>query len=84
MVSLNIAQLDHYNILVHDPDNHRHPEILEPHMDEVNQTMHIIRDNVLKKLLVLVAMILEVPEEVVLRTHAFGKESTEYLRYVCF
>lgn len=67
---------------MHDPENHKHPAILEPHMDEVNQTMHIIRENVLKKLLVLVAMILEVPEEAVLRTHAFGKESTEYLRYV--
>lgn len=52
-------------------------------MDEVRQTMDIIRNSILKKLLVLVAMILDVPEEVVLRTHAFGKESTEYLRYVC-
>ncbi|OJD32510.1 clavaminate synthase-like protein [Diplodia corticola] len=76
--------LDHYNVLVHDPQNHKHPDILEPHMDEVNQTMHIIRNNVLKKLLVLVAMILEVPEEAVLRTHAFGKDSTEYLRYMIY
>ncbi|EOD50392.1 Clavaminate synthase-like protein [Neofusicoccum parvum] len=76
--------LDHYNILVHDPENHSHPKILEPHMDEVRQTMDIIRNSILKKLLVLVAMILDVPEEVVLRTHAFGKESTEYLRYMIY
>ncbi|KAL1616934.1 hypothetical protein SLS54_008139 [Diplodia seriata] len=77
-------KLDHYNVLVHDPNNHKHPDILEPHMDQVRETMHIIRNNVLKKLLVLVAMILEVPEETILRSHAFGKESTEYLRYMIY
>lgn len=75
--------LDHYNILTWDPEEHKHPALLAQHMEEVRQTISIIRAQLLQKLLVLVAMILEVPEERVLETHAFGAESTEYLRYVC-
>ncbi|KAI9925406.1 hypothetical protein MW887_005787 [Aspergillus wentii] len=76
--------LDHYNILVHDPENHKHPAVLEPYMEEVEYVMHFIRNNILRKLLVLVAMILEVPEERVIETHALGKDSTEYLRYMIY
>ncbi|PYH93103.1 Clavaminate synthase-like protein [Aspergillus ellipticus CBS 707.79] len=76
--------LDHYNILVHDPEGHKHPVLLQEYMEEVDYVMHFIRNHILKKLLVLVAMILEVPEERVLRTHSLGKESTEYLRYMIY
>ncbi|PLB53903.1 Clavaminate synthase-like protein [Aspergillus steynii IBT 23096] len=76
--------LDHYNILVHDPENHPHPPILEEYKDEANYVMHFIRNNILRKLLVLMSMILEVPEERVLETHSLGKESTEYLRYMIY
>ncbi|KPM41807.1 hypothetical protein AK830_g4736 [Neonectria ditissima] len=75
-------QLDHYNILVHDPKNRPHPELLRPYMQETNEVMHFIRTNILIKLLKLVAMILEVPEEVVLATHAPGGSKTEYIRYM--
>lgn len=75
-------QLDHYNILVHDPKNRRHPEVIMPHMQEINDVMAFIRNNILVKLLKLVAMILEVPEDVVLATHAAGGSKTEYIRYV--
>lgn len=53
-------------------------------MPETYEIMHFIRNNILKKLLTLVAMILEVPEEVVLSTHASGGSKTEYIRYVSF
>jgi len=75
-------QLDHYNILVHDPKNRDHPEILRPFLPETYEVMHFIRNNILIKLLKLVAMILEVPEEAVLSTHAPGGSKTEYIRYV--
>lgn len=75
-------QLDHYNILVHDPKNRPHPEILRPFMEETKEVMHYIRNGILMKLLKLVSMILEVPEEAVLRTHAPGGSKTEYIRYV--
>lgn len=76
--------LDHYNILTYDPENHQHPEILRPHIGEVHELITFIRSNILRKLLALVAMILEVPEETLSSTHAFGKESTEYLRYMIY
>lgn len=75
-------QLDHYNILVHDPKNRPHPEILRPHLEETHEVMHFIRNNILKKLLTLMAMILQVPEEVVQSTHAPGGSKTEYIRYM--
>ena len=53
-------------------------------MPETYEVMHFIRNNILKKLLRLVAMILEVPEEAVLSTHAPGGSKTEYIRYVSF
>lgn len=76
--------LDHYNILTYDPENHQHPAILRPHIGEVHDLISLIRKNILKKLLVLVAMILEIPAEAMEATHAFGKESTEYLRYMIY
>ncbi|KAH7166401.1 gibberellin 2-oxidase [Dactylonectria macrodidyma] len=75
-------QLDHYNILVHDPKNRPHPELLRPYLPETNEVMHFIRTNILIKLLRLVAMILEVPEETVVSTHAPGGSKTEYIRYM--
>lgn len=75
-------QLDHYNILVHDPKNRPHPPILRPHLQETYEVMHFIRNNILKKLLTLMAMILQVPDEVVQATHAPGGSKTEYIRYM--
>ncbi|KAF4775656.1 hypothetical protein HER10_EVM0012995 [Colletotrichum scovillei] len=63
--------LDHYNMLVHDPKDRPHPEIIRPFMDETYEVMSYIRTNILVKLLKLVSMVLEVPEE-----------KTEYLRYM--
>lgn len=74
--------LDHYNILTWDPEHHKHPTILEHHLEEARETISIIRAQLLQKLLHLVAIILEMPQERVLETHAFGVQSTEYLRYV--
>ncbi|KAI0896214.1 gibberellin 2-oxidase [Annulohypoxylon nitens] len=75
-------QLDHYNILVHDPKNRPHPEILRPYLKETHEVMQFIRTNILKKMLTLMAMILQVPEEVVQSTHAPGGSKTEYIRYM--
>ncbi|KAK1676038.1 gibberellin 2-oxidase [Colletotrichum godetiae] len=75
-------QLDHYNILVHDPRDRPHPEIMRPHLEETQEVMQFIRTNILKKLLTLVAMILEVSDEVIQSTHAPGGSKTEYIRYM--
>lgn len=75
-------QLDHYNILVHDPKNRPHPEMLRPHLKETYEVMHFIRNHILKKLLTLMAMVLEMPEEEIHATHALGGSQTEYIRYM--
>lgn len=69
-------------MLVHDPKNRDHPEIIRPFMEETYEVMSYIRTNILVKLLRIVADILQVPEEAVLSTHAPGGSKTEYLRYV--
>lgn len=77
--------LDHYNILAYDPDNHEHPAILRPHLDQINEIMNHLRHKILRKLLILVSIILEVPEERILATHASGADtSSEYLRYLLY
>lgn len=53
-------------------------------MGEVNELITFIRVNILRKLLALIAIILEVDEESIASSHAFGKESTEYLRYMIY
>ncbi|KAF6816909.1 2og-fe oxygenase [Colletotrichum plurivorum] len=75
--------LDHYDIPAYNPANRVHPPLLQPHMDRVTELMRIMRHNVLQKLLVLVSMVLEVPEDRILSTHA-TTDTTEYLRYLLY
>ena len=75
-------ELDHYNILTIEPEHSQHPEVLRPHMQEIRNVMHRIRTELLSKILTLTAMILEVPEEAMMATHALEGCKTEYLRYV--
>lgn len=78
-----IAQVDFYNMLLNDrmPDR-QVPPILKPYMLETRSIMHHIRDVVQRKLLILLAMSLEVPEDELLATHLPGACSSEYYRYV--
>lgn len=75
-------QLDHYNILVHDPKKRQHPEVLQPYLEETQEVMHFIRNNILTKLLSLMAMVLEAPEDEIQATHSLDGCKTEYLRYM--
>jgi hypothetical protein len=53
-------------------------------MGEVEKVIEIIHDDIHRKLLVLVAAILEVPEEAILDLHRPGGSTTNYYRYVSF
>lgn len=55
---------------------------MRPYLKETQEVMQFIRTNILKKLLTLVSMILEVPDEAVQATHASGGSKTEYIRYM--
>ncbi|KAH0442459.1 hypothetical protein CcaCcLH18_01501 [Colletotrichum camelliae] len=76
--------VDHYNISAWDPENRSHPSILQSRMIQVSELVDLVRRRVLEKLLHLVALILEVPEETVLSTHALSNETTDYLRYIVY
>lgn len=58
------------------------PPVLKPYMTETRRIMKYVRDVVQHKLLILLAMSLEVHEEVLLATHKPGACSSEYYRYV--
>ncbi|KAI0111064.1 hypothetical protein GGR51DRAFT_508743 [Nemania sp. FL0031] len=55
---------------------------MRPYLKETQEVMSFIRNHILKKLLTLMAMVLEVPDEVVQATHAPGGSKTEYIRYM--
>ncbi|KZL74815.1 clavaminate synthase-like protein [Colletotrichum tofieldiae] len=77
--------LDHYTIPANNPSSYRHPSILCPHMAQTNELIHHFRHQLLPKLLHLVAIILEVPKEDIVSTHASSKETcSEYLRYLLY
>lgn len=60
------------------------PPILKPYMPETRHIMRHVRDVVHYKLLVLLAMSLELPEEALLSSHLPGACSSEYYRFVSY
>lgn len=69
-------------MLLHDFETRPHPEILSPFKKEIRSLMHNLNDDIHRKLLILVAMVLEVPEQLVLNMHRPGGSTTNYFRYV--
>jgi hypothetical protein len=78
-----MTKIDHYNMLLHDLSR-PHPQLLRPFMGEAKKVIEILHDDIHRKLIVLVAAILEVPEEVILDLHRPGGSTTNYYRYVSF
>lgn len=76
--------VDHYNISAWDPASRAHPPLLQSRMIQVSELVDLVRRQVLEKLLLLVALILEVPEESIVSTHALSNETTDYLRYIVY
>lgn len=80
---LTLKKIDFYNMLLTDPKRDRnHPPHLQSYMEDTRQVMFHVRDVIQRKMLVLLAMCLEIPEDQMLATHAPGKSSSEYYRYV--
>ncbi|KAI1370865.1 hypothetical protein F4677DRAFT_450939 [Hypoxylon crocopeplum] len=78
-------EIDFYNMLYNDPKSDRkHPPLLESWMGETRKVMLHLRDDVQKKLLILLAMCLEIPERELLETHKPGSSKTEYYRYMSY
>ncbi|KAF5523359.1 hypothetical protein CGCA056_v004159 [Colletotrichum aenigma] len=75
-------EVDHYNMLLHDFETRPHPQIISPFKEEMRHLMQTLNDDIHRKLLILVAMVLEVPEQLVLDMHRPGGSTTNYFRYM--
>lgn len=60
----------------------KHPDIVEEHIEEVESFSKRIYENVVRKLLVLFAMVLDLPEDYFLQTHEYEQNSDCHLRYM--
>lgn len=59
-----------------------HPEIINAHREEIENFARHISDDVVRKLLVLFAIILELPEDFFLEKHRYDEKSDCHLRYM--
>lgn len=72
-----------YNIPKFIPEFDRpHPQIINEHREEIESFARHISDDVVGKLLVLLAIILELPENFFLEKHRYDKKSDCHLRYM--
>ncbi|CAH0019618.1 unnamed protein product [Clonostachys rhizophaga] len=78
-------KIDFYNMLYQDSKaDRKHPPHLIPYLDEIRKVMLHIRENIQKKLFILLAMCLEMPVDELMATHAPGQSSSEYYRYMSY
>ncbi|VUC26108.1 unnamed protein product [Clonostachys rosea] len=79
------SQIDFYNMLYQDTKADRqHPPHLIPYLDETRKVMLHVRDDIQRKLFILLAMCLEMPVDHLMATHAPGQSSSEYYRYMSY
>ncbi|KAJ9624610.1 hypothetical protein H2204_010792 [Knufia peltigerae] len=58
--------------------------IIKQHYDEIASFHRELYDKVLRKLFVLIAIILELPENYLVDAHAYDRESDDHLRYMIY
>lgn len=72
-----------YNIPKFIPELDRtHPPLIREHWEEIEKFGRHVDDEIVSKLLVLLAIILELPEEYFLNSHRYSKKSDSHLRYM--
>lgn len=72
-----------YNIPKFIPEFDRsHPQVIKDHYDEIERFSMAIYEGVVRKLLVLFALVLELPEDYFLQTHEYEQSSDCHLRYM--
>ncbi|KXH52182.1 hypothetical protein CNYM01_00513 [Colletotrichum nymphaeae SA-01] len=78
--------LDHYEFPATTNSRHdEHPMLLQSHLTQVKELISYLRHDLLPKVLALVAIVLEVPQEQLLSTHASSTQPCpEYLRYLLY
>ncbi|KAK3717010.1 hypothetical protein LTR37_006065 [Vermiconidia calcicola] len=74
-----------YNMFKFIPYGEReHPEIVQQHREEIEQFQQKIAEDVVQKLLVLISILLELPEDYLSNGHRFNDVSDCHLRYMVY
>ncbi|KAJ8074632.1 hypothetical protein PM082_022210 [Marasmius tenuissimus] len=76
-------QIEHYNIN-RDVHRHDHPEAIRPYLDELQGFAHYNHHNILVPILKLLALGLELPEDILVAQHDFnspGESSVRFMKY---
>lgn len=74
-----------YNVFKFIPELERtHPEIIKQHRAEIEKFQRHIAENVVQKLLTLISIILELPEDYLSKGHRYDDVSDCHLRYMIY
>lgn len=74
-----------YNIFKHLPELERsHPPIIHAHRDEIKQFQNHIAQDTIQKLLALISLVLELPEDYLSQGHRYEDISDCHLRYMIY
>ncbi|KAI9733989.1 MAG: hypothetical protein M1834_002646 [Cirrosporium novae-zelandiae] len=74
-----------YNIPKFIPEYTRpHPEVIKEHWNKIEHFGRHIHEHIVGKLLVLLAIILELPEDYFLQSHRYNEKSDCHLRYMLY
>lgn len=74
-----------YNIFKFIPELERtHPKIVMQHKDEIEKFQRVIAEDVVQKLLTLISILLELPEDYLSQGHQYNDVSECHLRYMIY
>jgi isopenicillin N synthase-like dioxygenase len=74
-----------YNIFKLLPQFQRsHPAVVSTNLVEIEKFQRHIVENIIRKILTLIAIVLEVPEEILLNGHRYNDDSDCHLRYMIY
>lgn len=74
-----------YNVFKFLPELQRsHPDIINEHAAEIEQFQRVIAEDIVQKLLVLISLVLELPEDYLFQGHRYNDASDCHLRYMIY
>jgi isopenicillin N synthase-like dioxygenase len=68
----------------HEYDNTPRSDLINAYEDQVRPFHRLVWDNVIRKIFILFAIILELPEDYFVERHQYDRPSEDHLRYVSF
>ena len=74
-----------YNIFKFIPELQRtHPDIINQHREEIEKFQRVIAEDIVQKLLTLISILLEMPEDTLSQGHEYNDASHCHLRYMIY